>query len=256
MAKNKIYEKAAEYIAKKYFFYDDAKRISSGTMGTAFSVDNDRKVLKLTTDVDEALRAERIRGKHFKNLMGYYTVKKIKSSNSVLNGMHCLLMDKLPKVLTDDEIAEDIFIRYEDMYRVAFNSNDMPGYEINTPNSLKKFIKNELSQKRFYDNLSDEYKVVAERMWFDLIQIRKQLRKCGIITNDITRGNLGFDSYGNLIFFDMGYPGSGRKELRNKEIQVQIEEPKEKPFKLKKLKPKVVESFNNFVLFETIEVEI
>ena len=256
MTRDKIYEKAAKYIAKKYFFYDDAKRISSGTMGTAFSVDNDRKVLKITTDVDEALRAERIRGKHFKNLIGYYAVKKIKSSNGVLNGIHCMLMDKLPKVLTDDQEAEDILMRYEDMYRVAFNSNDMPGYEIKNPNSLKKFIKNELSQQRFYDNLSDEYKVIAERMWFDLIQIRKQLRKCSIITNDITRGNLGFDKNGNLIFFDMGYPGSGRKELRNKEIQVQIEEPKEKPFKLKKLKPKVVESFNNFVLFETIEVEL
>lgn len=255
MTKNKIYEKAATYIAKEYFFYDDAKLMSSGTMGTAFSVDNDRKVLKLTNDVDEALRAERIRGKHFKNLIGYYTVKKIKSSNVHLNGMHCLLMDKLPKVLTDDQKAENIFMRYEDMYRVAFNNSDMPGYEIKTVNNLKKFIKQSLSSKVFYDNLSDEYKLIAERMWFDLIQIRKQLRKCGIITNDITRGNLGFDKNGNLIFFDIGYPGSGRKELRNKEIQVQIEEP-EKGFKLKKLKPKVVESFNNFVVFEKIEVEI
>lgn len=255
MTKNKIYEKAATYIAKEYFFYDDAKLMSSGTMGTAFSVDNDRKVLKLTTDVDEALRAERIRGKHFKNLMGYYTVKKIKSSNSVLNGIHCLLMDKLPKVLTDDQEAEGIFNTYESMYAIAYNYSDMPGYEIKNPNILKKFIKQKLSQFRFYNEFTDEYKVVAERMWFDLIQIRKQLRKCGIITNDITRGNLGFDKNGNLIFFDIGYPGSGRKELRNKEIQVQIEEP-EKGFKLKKLKPKVVESFNNFVVFEKIEVEI
>ena len=265
----KVYRKAASYIANKYFFYSKRiKLLKSGTKGSAFLVDDGKKVLKITDDVDEALRAERIRGKHFKNLIGYYDIRRIKSSNEMINGKYCLLMDKLPKVLTDDRDIVDIFRRYDNMYDIAWNRNNMPGYEIKDLDKLKKFIKSNLSQMGFYDNLSDEYKVIAERMWFDLIQIRKQLRKCGIVTNDITKGNLGFDKVGNLVFYDMGYPGSGRKDLRpNKEVQVQFDDPKieEKPkFKIKKLKlhtrpdgtTAVVERFNNFIVFEKIEVEI
>ena len=264
----KVYRKAASYIANKYFFYSKRiKLLKSGTKGSAFLVDDGKKVLKITDDVDEALRAERIRGKYFKNLIGYYDIRKIKSSNVHINGKYCLLMDKLPKVITDDKKILNIFKMYENIYNISSDYNNMPGYDIKDLNTLKKFIKTSLSNMYFYDIMSDEYKVIAERMWFDLIQIRKQLRKCGIITNDITKGNLGFDKMGNLIFFDMGYYGEGRKELRpNKEIQVQFE-PKieEKPkFKMKKLKLRtrpdgttaVVERFNNFIVFEKIEVEI
>jgi hypothetical protein len=265
----KVYRRAASYIANKYFFYGKRiKLLRSGTKGSAFLVDNGKKVLKITDDVDEALRAERIRGKHFKNLINYYDIRRIKSSNDMINGKYCLLMDKLPKVLTDDRDIEDIFKRYDNMYDIAWSRNNMPGYEIANTNSLRKFIKKELSEKKFYDVLSDDYKVIAERMWFDLIQIRKQLKKCGIVTNDITSGNLGFDKMGNLVFYDMGYPGSGRKDLRpNKEVQVQFDDPKipvAPKFKMKKLKQitrqdgttAVVERFNNFIVFEKIEVEI
>ena len=256
----KIYLKASTYIAKKYFFYDsDVVLLSSGTRGSAFVVDDGKKILKITDDVDEALRAERIRSKHFRNLIGYYDIRRIKSSNIDIDRKYCLLMDKLPKVLTDDENCKDIYHQLDRMYNVAFDYSRIPGYDISDAKKLRKFIKDELSERVFYERLSDEYKVIAERMYFDIIQIRKQLRKCGIVTNDLTVGNLGFDKMGNLIFYDMGYPGEGRKQLKpNKEVQVQFEpKVKEEPkFKIKKLKPKVVESFNNFVLFESIEVEI
>jgi hypothetical protein len=259
MSNDKIYLNAAKLISEKYFnFNSKVKVLRSGTRGSAFLVDNDTKVLKITDDVDEALRAEKIKGKNFSNLITYHSIRKIKSSNYLLNGKYCLLMDKLPMVLTDDENIENIFRRYESKYGIAFNNNNMPGYDIKNPVLLKNFIQKNLSEMEFYFKLDRKYKEIAERMWFDLIKIRRQLRKCGIVTNDITIGNLGFDDMGNLIFFDMGYPGAGGKRLKKgTQVQVQFEPKLEKPKSfIKKLKPKVVENFNNFVVFESIEVEI
>lgn len=244
-------QELAEKIAKEVFNYDGPVTfLGYGTKGNAFIVDNGKKILKITSDQDEALRAEKLRGKWSRNLMGYYDIRKVSGSKVPGGKVYALLMDKLPKVLTDKddpqmELALSIYFVYLDNFDIDQYANKMPGHEIKDNRYLKKAIRRwiesgfELNQTdkdllsigtqkniqnfvaRASNNsikLLQENVNLATTMWYDIIMIKRQMKKFGVESNDLTQGNLGFNEMGRLVFFDLGYPSGHfnyNKKLRN-----------------------------------------
>jgi hypothetical protein len=216
--------KIAKYIAKEWFYYDDLETLSSGTMGWSYLVDGGKKVLKITTDRGEALRAERLRGKYASNLMTYYDVRELRgvTDDGDERKMWVLLMDTLPIVLTDTYDEEYVFRTFLDLFGSLGAVNNMPGMDIMDKKKLEEYIISGV--KEYFPDDTHNVRLIAKKMWWDLIQILRQMKKFGISTNDMTVGNLGFNDKGDLVFYDMGYIGRGEKKIRKKPIEVPIKE--------------------------------
>ena len=215
----------AEHVAKNFYHYDsEVKPLSYGTKGRTFLVDNDRKVLKVTTDQNEALRAERIRGKHAPGLVGYYDVREITSQHDIFQDYYVSLMDRLPKMLVDDPFLNGIFNAIDDEYH--FDSGSMFDSDLYkmTEKQLRKNIPIYFEEKfdplakwgQALSKYTPEKQEIIVELVIDIIRIQKTMAKFGIETPDLIDKNLGFDDGGRLTFFDMGYgyEGEGQKTIR------------------------------------------
>lgn len=221
----------AEHVAKDYFHYDgDVIPLSYGTRGRTYLVDNSRKVLKVTEDENEALRAERIRTKHAPGLIGYYDVREV-VGNDRFSGYYVLLMDRLPKMLVDKPWIHGIFNTMDDELDFCHGGRfDEDLYKMTEKQLVKKIP--EYFEDR-YDPLSEWGKALSDykpeeqkkiiQLVIDIIRIQKTMDRFGIETPDLIDKNLGFDEQDRLTFFDMGYGVSqtGQKTIRKSPFVVE-----------------------------------
>lgn len=86
-------------VAKK-LGYKTIKKLSSGSYGIAYLLNND-KVLKFTTDRNEYANSKSLIGKKLEHFPTYYYAKKLKMENQLksvkLDDVHIIVMDYIPK---------------------------------------------------------------------------------------------------------------------------------------------------------------
>lgn len=79
--------------------------IAEGSFGIAYNTNDSKKVLKITTDLDEAKTSSKIIGKNLKNVVNIYRV----FSFTAINDIYFILQEKLLPLSTKDlEIFDDV----------------------------------------------------------------------------------------------------------------------------------------------------
>lgn len=191
--------------------YNSFDIIGCGSYGCAYNV-GDGMVVKITTDVDEAINANYLRRKpKTKHLVNYYDVRKINFKNNKNKGVfYSLVLDEvipfktqfsdlpnwlyLPLLLIFDRVSKYYFDETLDDFLVSEYFNEtLNHYILDNPSKLNKQIKNRI--KGIYYNIFE-----AQRN--DLINEMVKNRINSSIDGNID--NFGFDSDGNIVLFDLG----------------------------------------------------
>ncbi len=181
--------------------------LGSGTYGTAFELKSG-KVLKLTGDVREAKMAQWLKNRNTTYLISCYSIYEIKPGN-----IYALVMEKL-------DIHENNL-----NYSIIWDS--ILSYINRDPSVIleedKNFIISKIEHDYDIDIEYEEIKKYIEDNWDSIYGITKEIIELDIIYPDIHTDNLGFDSNGTLIYFDvkeMNYKKKKRKDLSNIKLDV------------------------------------
>lgn len=173
---------------KKNLGIDQIKFFDSGTYGMAF-VSND-KIIKLTSQENEAEIAKKLLDKKMKGCVNYYDVVYIKTY-----GIFALLMDKAEK-LTDDDISGIDFILDNDLALDCEREFGDCRYDKRT--NRYRFTR-EILQKMKYAEVS---RIDVERMIPEVIELKNKLKKSNVPTEDLHWGNIG-RLKGKLVHYDI-----------------------------------------------------
>lgn len=183
--------------------FSKCERIASGGYGSAYDVGNN-KVFKITSDQDEYKRTrDHVVGKDIDGLVHYYgSYNMPKYIGSIFHGWFGLLMDKVETLSGSDikrfQLARKISIEYF-------------GF-------LEKKHYTSLQMEYMHDHLDEHTSLINSPLWRFAIQrtddkrtlklltlyvkTSHKLVKQGIIHKDAHGGNVGWDPYGNFVFFD------------------------------------------------------
>lgn len=189
------FDRYALNVAKK-LGYSKADYIKSGDNGCAYDIGDD-KVLKLTTDRNEAKNANKLHQKPItKHIVNYYDVREFKinevesgdleSSKGMVHHVYTIVMDKIIPIKIKYGYTKDIRIWYEIkrfFFNTIYSNQDIRNNFFNEEQSTKDVINMFLEQRK---------------------SMLTEFRKYHIITNDFHLGNMGVDDEGNIVFFDVG----------------------------------------------------
>lgn len=189
------FDKYALNVAKK-LGYSKADYIKSGDNGCAYDIGDD-KVLKLTTDRNEAKNANKLRQKPItKHIVNYYDVREFKinevesggleNSNGMTHHVYAIVMDKVTPILEKYGYTKDTRVWYSIkpcFFNPEYSDQDIREGFFGEEQSGKDMINMFLSQRK---SMLNEFK------------------KYHIITKDFHLGNMGVDGEGNIVFFDIG----------------------------------------------------
>jgi len=175
--------------------------LGQGGMGSAFEIDN-KRVLKITTDRDEAVDSKKLQGKKNEYLGDVYEVYKL---NGNFSNIYIIIRELLD---VNYDKNSNILKGFHNLY---YKLNDMDG---DRHYYLDKIIKNkdvlnDLKNDvyKFKDSLVeylDDYKII--------LPIIEELQKYNIKSGDIHRGNLGFKPNGTLAYYDIGVSDSNEDD--------------------------------------------
>lgn len=174
--------------------YDKIRYISSGSYGDCWKVThgNDVKVLKITTDMQEAKIAERIRKiSHSNHIISYYDVRRInphKGEERIFKryDIYSILMD----YITPLEKHPDYYL----IDSIIIFQGEVGGNTIN-----KMHIESKLFEFGYDLDEKSNYWINQLKETFEA------LKKIGIQPTDadIHSGNLGYSSDNILVYFDI-----------------------------------------------------
>jgi hypothetical protein len=153
------------------------KYVSSGSFGDVFEVSDNgiEKILKITTDREEAKIANSIKGKNIPGIIKFYEVKRIRSEELERFENYLILMDKITPITDEKTISK--------LNSIISKIVDDELFII--PNAINRLPNSKLK--------------------LELEIIIKSLRKIGIKeeVSDIQIQNLGLDKNNRLILFDL-----------------------------------------------------
>jgi len=183
-------------IISKYF--DIKEILGGGSRGTATLLDNNRQVLKITSDRSEATAASIIKKNPHPNVYKIYDVFYIGGRNSpIFDKYFGILQEKLEKLsnteylitskffgaLSDRELSELYFVSHRYIY-----------------SSLKKYFKG-------YSELTRPKLIILDNLIEDVQNATKHLRGKGIIFVDFVVGNI-LKRKSDFVLIDFGYSQS------------------------------------------------
>ena len=197
----------------KYKPVDKYYELGSGSMGKAYSIDNN-KVLKLTTDKSEAKGSNKLIGKKLKYMVNYYNVIKLTSNKIDLPpNLYVIIMDY---VETDFLYFQQMFDDFSSVLSKELGANFM--------DQMKKDIKHKNDKAlEYYKNIIDNHSNEDEgdnamELYTFMIDLYTELNKYNLDFTDLHEGNMGIRN-GEWVAFDFrGWGGlKVKKQLSVKE---------------------------------------
>jgi len=183
----------------------DIKLLGGGAFGWAYDIGG--KVLKITTDEEEALLANRLRRKPItKHIINYYDVRNIYEKNKTFwqKLFSTRILEKIYSIVMDKVIPLDRTLggAYMDIKKIGFFDDT-----ISDDILLKHFSKSK------YKNFIN--KLVSQRS-----EILDEFDKYDILPIDAHYGNVGFKSDGTFVIFDLGIASGKGTKINLKPIGV------------------------------------
>jgi len=197
--------------------YEPGKKIGAGTQGAIYElVNHPNKVLKLTSDENEAFASQIVSRYNLKNVVKIYKVYFLKSTD-----LYIVIMEKLNKISKKDE--DNWYFFFEIMNKLSYipnketekvtettqiakfkNSEEWAIFALET---LKKYSKKTSAGKRSFETI---YTIVTEhlldsKLLNDVFEGLKEIGQLGINYMDFHEQNIMIDSSGNFKIIDLGY---------------------------------------------------
>jgi len=154
------------------------KNIGSGQFGTAFMLKSG-KVLKLTSDMLEAMTAYYLSDKNTEFVVNYYDVRRIVGSKD--KNLYVIIMD----------YAEPVKMSEKEKYLWYLDEKYLDC-------DVDEFIKNMNYPWKITENVISYLK----HFWYNMIGMLQELKELGIKNADIHSDNLGMIN-GKMILFDV-----------------------------------------------------
>lgn len=188
------------------------KKLGIGSFGIAY-LTKDNKVLKVTTDHNEAKNILILKDKKFKHFLNYYDVFSLSLDGKDFEEMkpqdlkykynypkikvYFILMDYVKPLEGWKEIMWDL------LSREFFN-------KYTEPENFLKWVRDKIRYSDDYGVTEDYYKDNVIPYFEDMInnqrnEMIEEGRKLGISFKDAHGGNLGERKDGTLVYFDVGY---------------------------------------------------
>lgn len=184
----------------------------SGANGNAF-LTSDNKVLKITKDASEAINADNIsKMSNLKHFIKYFKVKRVDIPDDIFKKLaFALIMEKINPLKQDLDVVSSLL----GFYRCKHHKDGMntdnglaPKYFNYNLESYEEFIKNN-SEERLKETFGEKPNFETYKKYYNYLnEMMKEAKQHKIIMGDIDTGNLGFNSAGNFITFDIGGIGN------------------------------------------------
>lgn len=211
---NDLAKKVIKGFSDKYNKLNFIKRYSnSGANGNAFEFSNNN-VLKITKDVSEAINAYHLsKMSNLKHFAKYYEVIRMVLPEDIFkNYAFGIMMEKI-NPLKDEKVVSELL----GFYRCKHHKEDVnseegglaPKFYNYNIESYEDFLKNN-SEDRLIKTFGNN--ATYKKYYLLLNEMMKEAKEHKIIIGDIDTGNLGFNSAGNLIIFDLGGMGNAFNE--------------------------------------------
>jgi hypothetical protein len=211
---NELINSNIKKIAEK-LGYKSTRFIGSGLKGVAYEVEGD-KVLKITTDYNEAYNANILRTKPVtKHIINYYDVRFLKGF-----GYYSIVMDKVNPI--DKKYSETYTCTYRTFLNKGLTNSEAL---MDISNYLDNYV---------YENDDEFLKFYVEVLQPQRLSILKEFSKYQIPSIEAHEGNVGFDDNNNFMFFDIGVgriKGGVGKELKSFEMNENLDYKKHIPVK-------------------------
>lgn len=217
----KTFEKFDNYlivkIADMYGLNDKIQYLDSGFFGDAYKVGD--KVIKITTDKEEYLNANKLRTKPItKYIINYYDAREIENSNEKKQ-LYALLMDFVETPIKNEKWGIfDIIGFYNENFKYTKEYKEI-FIDSNTFNKkLDEYDKDllEFIEKSHYLILMSMPIEEVKSFLRDINNMRLECKKLNIPLADLNSGNIGKKD-GHLVYFDVGceYAGGYSKKLKS-----------------------------------------
>lgn len=195
-----------------------------GAYGLAFEILGEDKILKLTFDQSEAYIANSIRQKNTKHLINYYDVRHVQFNKEILDAseedienienLYVLVMDKVRTLSKSEKV---LFDGVAD--KIRFNK-DVDVVESN----MKRRLSRSKKTYNFTQKQADEFTKDATKIISDIVNALHECEKLGLKVTDIHHNNVGYDSNGDLILFDLSTVGKyNYKDSKSKLKSIEID---------------------------------
>jgi hypothetical protein len=155
-------------ISKRFELKKNIKYINSGSYGMAFVIND--KVIKLTSNKNEAMIAKSFIGKKINHCVNYYDIVYIKRYN-----IYAILMDRAEKLSSDEKKVISKLINN------AIFMNDFP------------------KLKSKFDSVSENK---LKKIYTDFKKMYKSLKDDNISIQDLHEGNIGYLN-GKMVHYDI-----------------------------------------------------
>ena len=230
--------------------YSEIHKTGSGGFGSAYTVDDPTKILKITGDDSEAFNANFLRSRNTTHLVNYYDVRQIRK---YVNPKYSLLY-KYTSI--HYAIVMDKVIKLSDVDYEIFNRTDLRDIVEKPMNiiSFEYFITTNfsyrMSQKgfqpdeyfdEFINELTDKIRIACcssilnrdivikrgEFFFKQLVELKEEARKLKVPLDDVAARNLGskyIDDKEILVAFDIGVMKTKRKNKKLKSIILPTEQ--------------------------------
>jgi hypothetical protein len=188
------------YLWKDYQIY----HLGFGSFGHAFLVknDNEKFVLKFTSDINEYKNAKLLIGKNLNYISNYYKAVKLDLKSKTFFNTYAITLEYLetPKKY----LSDDLFYLIDTF--VVFKLKN-PDLEFDEYYDERNFA--HLSEDQYYD------------LCYDLEKISEEAKKYNIKIKDLHSANVGYKK-NHLAWFDVGFTSENNFEYNDKPIKINI----------------------------------
>ncbi len=174
------------------------KTLGRGRNGIAFSLD-DNRVIKLTTDQDEAKASSKIQGKKSKNVVKIISTFKFPSSN-----VYGIVQEKLFPLSQNEKNMLSTALRIVDYFVKQMKEKGTGGYREVYGSGWQHFSKIMLMQGDTNFTKDDVKKSLKVLSAFKIPQMMDELLSRGIMFFDYHTGNIMKNAGGDYVVTDLG----------------------------------------------------
>jgi hypothetical protein len=194
----KVIEHYKEVLDERGIHVTKLQKLGGGAMGMAYDIGGE-KVLKITTDPDEARAAHHLKGKKNKNVYEVYDV--IEFDGLRIFGIH---QKKYPKKLMEDSELYDFYSKaYDHIFKPWINKQID---EVDMKSRLKDFIYPR-------EHIWDKDRVLAFSQ--GIINGIHEMEQSRVTHTDSHQGNIMLDQAGNPVLIDPGVSKSPEAPITN-----------------------------------------
>lgn len=193
---SEIAPRIARHLGEKY-----KSVLGKGSYGVAFELDSGR-VMKITTNTQEALQAQKQRNKSFKHIVSAYDVRAIEhnSNEDRYDGLYVITMDRVHAL---NDMQQSIWNEfYSDLFDLSFIDDDVIRREM--------LAYSDGEESKFIDLIIDQRNsIVAE------------LKKAQVDMLEAHEENVGISDAGVIKIFDTAPYWTILKKLKMKPVNIE-----------------------------------